>query len=80
MAPQRWTSDQQLAFLKLNLDKFIEARKNKKLYRFWDEVLPEWFKKWPESLPDAGGDAANVTAQGEAIQKRKAVSFPVFKV
>lgn len=75
MAPHRWANDEQFTFLKSHLDSFIQSQKEKKIYAFWDRVIPLWFTKWPEPKPNTGDNTADDKAHGSAIQKRKNVSI-----
>jgi hypothetical protein len=48
MPPVPWASLEQKVYLLAHCDAFIEAQKNKSVYKFWINIHQEWFSKWPE--------------------------------
>jgi hypothetical protein len=47
MAPHRWANEEQLLFLRSELNEFLEKQKEKKLALFWPALHHEWFSRWP---------------------------------
>ncbi|KAJ6518384.1 hypothetical protein DFH09DRAFT_1428186 [Mycena vulgaris] len=81
MAPKRWTTNSQLAYLSLQLPDFIRRQAQKKQHLFWGAMQEGWFSRFPEraalGLPLASDPAAPpLTAEeserlGAALVERK---------
>ncbi|KAJ6547986.1 hypothetical protein DFH09DRAFT_1367118 [Mycena vulgaris] len=81
MAPKRWTTNYQLAYLNLQLPDFIRRQAQKKQHLFWGAMQEGWFSRFPEraalGLPLASDPAAPpLTAEeserlGTALVERK---------
>ncbi|KAJ6517579.1 hypothetical protein DFH09DRAFT_1332378 [Mycena vulgaris] len=81
MAPKRWTTSPQLAYLTLQLPDFIRRQAQKKQHLFWGAMEEGWFSRFPEravlGLPGASDSAAPpLTAEeseslGQALSRRK---------
>jgi hypothetical protein len=85
MAPPRWTTANQRAYLELQMSDYIRRQAQKKLHLFWPPMEEGWFHLFPEQaalglpLPNATPPVRQLTeaetkALGEAIDKRKSVS------
>lgn len=79
MPPATWTTDDQYDWLKVWEPVYLEHTQNKTYARFWEEVFPAWFEKWPERAvlyPTVEGplDAEQGKALGKAVDQRKEVS------
>jgi hypothetical protein len=61
MAPKHWANDDQQTFLNNLLHKFLEAQKNKKLYKFWVQLHCDWFEEFPELITKAEDLGAKIT-------------------
>jgi hypothetical protein len=87
MAPPRWTTTSQHAYLDLQMPDYIRRQAEKKLHRFWPAMEEGWFSLFPEhaalGLPlPSDTTAAALTkdenaALGIAIEKRKGVRYSV---
>jgi hypothetical protein len=66
MAPKRWANDDQQVYLENLVDEFLEAQKQKKLYKFWVNLHRGWFEEFPEIV-------AETEDLGIKIAKRKKV-------
>lgn len=50
MAPKRWASDEQNAFLTSKKDAFFAAQRAASVTQFWPILFHDWFLKYPERL------------------------------
>jgi hypothetical protein len=80
MPPPKWANPDQQAYLLGRCDAFIEAQKNKAVYKFWIDTHREWFEKWPEPGSEAIQDP-DITEEvklelREKIDKQKKVHVP----
>jgi hypothetical protein len=75
MAPKFWANEEQLIFLRGNLDRFIESQKHKTLDKFWPAIHADWFKAWPETGTEEGASLTpeEINRAREALQARKQV-------
>jgi hypothetical protein len=83
--PKEWErSEEQAAYLNALLPKFVQARQDRRVARFINDVYEGWFECWPEELVVFGndwkeGDSDESPEEADrlstAIKKRKAVGF-----
>ncbi|KAJ7861512.1 hypothetical protein B0H13DRAFT_2355076 [Mycena leptocephala] len=81
MAPPRWTSGEQLEFLRKWLSEYLKHQANRSLARFWPALYEAWFARFSEypniglPHPDAAEAEPLTDAQmvvlGNAIKARK---------
>ncbi|KIL60545.1 hypothetical protein M378DRAFT_14099 [Amanita muscaria Koide BX008] len=57
MAPRSWATEDQLKFLRGQLDDFFAAQKAGKLVAFWPKVQKIWYQEWPEPGMEEGQPA-----------------------
>lgn len=85
MAPQRWTTPEQMEWLLALLNTFCEHQRMKKTDTFWIMLKRDWFKLWPEEPLIFGPDPPerkDMTAEQKeklntAINARMDVSFRI---
>lgn len=80
MPPIPWASPEQQVLFNNHRDAFIEAQKNKTVYKFWVAFNREWFDKWPEPGTERLGEI-DITEKekvqlGQLIDERKKVCVP----
>lgn len=51
MAPPHWATGDQYDFFRSRRAEFQQHQKAKTLTTFWDNVVRDWFCRWPESSP-----------------------------
>lgn len=71
MVPKFWATNDQLVFLRSQLNMFFERQKHQQLDKFWQEVNRDWFTQWLE--PGITDDISPELA-GAALQAWKQVS------
>ncbi|KAF8155966.1 hypothetical protein B0H34DRAFT_676059 [Crassisporium funariophilum] len=77
MGGQRWTTDEELAWLQSKLPLYHESKRRDRVSRFFTSLIEEWFQKWPEEgrvFPDIDKgelDADQKVKVAKAVKKRK---------
>jgi hypothetical protein len=90
MAPARWTTGEQLNFLRTWFSEYLKHQANRSLARFWPALFEAWFARFSEypniglPHPDAAEAEPLMDAQmavlGSAIKARKKVSLEFGRV
>ena len=77
--PATWTTEEQVEFLKEELQKFLTAQRQERTPRYLKELMEQWFARWPERevLFPGVGDVPLTSEENEklagAIATRKKV-------